>query len=66
MASVLTPIDGMVHEWMTSLDVTTIWVVRFVGILRDLEHFRSRKVLLFSINESSSSSIRLCSYLQYH
>lgn len=66
MASVFTPMEGTVHEWITSVDDTTIWVVRLVGILIDLEHFSSRSVFLPSMKESSSSSIRLCSYLQYH
>jgi len=37
-----------------------------VGTFKDLEHFSNRNVLLLSMNESSSSSMRLCSYLQYH
>lgn len=66
IASVFTPMEGTVHEWMTSVEDTTIWVVKLVGTFNGLEHFNNRSVFLLSMKESSSSSIRLCSYLQYH
>jgi hypothetical protein len=65
-ASALTPIEGMVQEWITSADVTStrIWV--FAGINTLSEHFSSRIVVFGSMNISASFSFDGSSWDQYH
>lgn len=65
-ASAFTPIEGIVHEWITSADVTRtrIWVLDGIEILS--EHFSNRIVFLGSMNMSASLLIRGCSWDQYH
>lgn len=66
-ASTFTPIDGIVHEWITSWDVIRDRICVFLGRIMWFLVFRSRKIFEFSMNLSVSSSLNdLCSYLQYH
>jgi hypothetical protein len=54
-ASALIPIDGIVHEWITSVEDTRTCDCSITGIDIVLEHFSSRMFVLFSRNEFSSS-----------
>jgi len=54
-ASALTPIEGTVHEWITSLEDASSRVVIPRGILSTLLLFSKRKVDEVSINLLTSS-----------
>lgn len=72
VASIFTPIDGIVHEWITSVAVTIIRICDLNGITVRLSTSRRRKVdLLFIIvgiiYESNSMFLKSeYSYDQYH
>ena len=67
IASIFEPIEGTVHEWITSWDVTIIRTLQWDGILTVSLHFSKREIMDFSMKHSISvSSIIPDSYDQYH
>lgn len=67
IASALIPKEGIVHEWITSLDEVIIRMGDKNGIINLFEVLSNRILKLCSINESiSRSNISLYSYDQYH
>lgn len=70
--SILIPREGIVHEWITSIDVVSIRIGVLKGITQRLSTSRRRKSLVLSnwvgiINESKVKLIKSeYSYLQYH
>jgi hypothetical protein len=53
MASALTPREGIVHEWITSVEEATKRIGVFIGRIIWLDEFISRGILSLSINESN-------------
>jgi len=68
VASILTPSDGIVHEWITSVEDARIRMGVFIGITRWLDD-SSRRVnkFFFDMNESYFNDLKSeYSYLQNH
>lgn len=65
IASALIPNEGIVQEWITSLDDAIILIGVFVGRIMELEVVNNRENLFFFKKASFSSFINI-SYLQYH
>lgn len=72
MPSTFTPNEGIVHEWITSIEVTNIRIFEFIGRITRLSTSRSRNLFKskFSwgtIYESNSIFLKSeYSYFQYH
>lgn len=67
IASALIPKEGIVHEWITSLDEVIIRTGDKNGIINLFEVLKRRIFIFCSIKESiSKSNISLYSYDQYH
>jgi len=67
IASTFSPDDGIVHEWITSLDVISNRVVRFCGTIKCVEVDINRDFFELVINEFNFSEKRfMYSYIQYH
>jgi len=70
--SILIPSDGIVHAWITSIEVVKIRIGKLKGIIHRLSTSRSRNSLFFklfigTIKESKSTLLKSgYSYLQYH
>lgn len=67
IASTLIPIDGIVHEWITSSDKINVRIVVFLGIIRWFD-VSSKRIMLDSFIKESNEMFEKSeySYDQYH